>query len=92
MSNSNSIEPGADVMSGAQLRDPDIQDQASIFKTLVVTVQHFFGGFNRVVGDNQHIRSDSGVFKGRQSRGSRLFQASVWHRSIKNDSQTGGTR
>ena len=42
MSNSNSTKPNED------LPDADIQEQTAIFKALVMTVQHFFGGFSRL--------------------------------------------
>lgn len=35
-------------MLSAHLTDPDFQEQVSVVKTLVVTVHHFFGGFERV--------------------------------------------
>jgi len=46
MPNSNSAQPGVDVKSSAPLIDSDIQEQVSFIKTLVVTIEHFFGGFN----------------------------------------------
>jgi len=36
------------VLSDADTMDSDIQAQLAIFRTLVVTVQHFFGGFGRL--------------------------------------------
>ncbi len=48
MSNSNPTKPGAAVMTIADPMDPDIQAQVSILKALVGTVQHFFGGFDRL--------------------------------------------
>jgi hypothetical protein len=46
MLNSSSTQPGAAVMTIADPLDPDIQAQVSMLKTLVGTVQHFFGGFD----------------------------------------------
>ena len=48
MSNPDPTQPGVDVMPLARPTDPDLQEQVSILKTLVVTVQHFFGGFERL--------------------------------------------
>jgi len=36
------------VASGADMTDPDMQAQVAIFRTLVVTVHHFFGGFGHL--------------------------------------------
>lgn len=48
MPNSNLTMPSGAVQSITPLMDADIQEQASIFEALVMTVQHFFGGFNRL--------------------------------------------
>jgi hypothetical protein len=48
MSNANMAKPKVDRSSDEQLRDADIEEQASLFKAFMVTVQHFFGGFNRL--------------------------------------------
>jgi len=48
MSKSNSTKPSVDVLPVAHPLDADIQEQTAIFKALVVTVQHFFGGFGRL--------------------------------------------
>ncbi len=48
MSNPDPTQPGVEVMPLARPTDPDLQEQVSILKTLVVTVQHFFGGFERL--------------------------------------------
>ena len=48
MSNPDPTQPGVDVMPLSHPTDPDLQEQVSILKTLVVTVQHFFGGFERL--------------------------------------------
>jgi len=44
-------KPDVDVTSAEQSLDADIQEQKSIFKAFVVTVQHFFSGFNRLFQD-----------------------------------------
>ena len=57
MTNSNAAKPSGDVTNTEHLLNADIQKQASIFKAFVVTVQHFFGGFNRLfqgVTDPRH--------------------------------------
>ncbi len=48
MSNSDPTQLGAAVMTIADPTDPDIQAQVSMLKALVGTVQHFFGGFERL--------------------------------------------
>jgi hypothetical protein len=57
MPNSNAATPGIDVTTAEQQLDADSQEQAALFKTLIVTVQHFFGSFNRLfqgVSDPRH--------------------------------------
>ena len=57
MHNSNPAKPGVDVTTAEHPLDADIQEQALIFKAFVVTVQHLFGGFNRLfqgVTDPRH--------------------------------------
>ena len=57
MSNTTADLPGVDVRAGGPSADADMRAQASIFKTFVVTVQHFFGGFQRLfqgVTDPRH--------------------------------------
>jgi hypothetical protein len=57
MHNSNPAKPGVDVTTAEHPLDADIQEQASIFKAFVVTVEHFFGGFQRLfqgVTDPRH--------------------------------------
>ncbi len=57
MYNSNPAKPGVDVAAAEHPLDADIQEQALIFKAFVVTVQHLFGGFNRLfqgVTDPRH--------------------------------------
>ncbi len=44
MYNSNPAKPGVDVTTAEHPLDADIQEQASIFRAFVVTVEHFFGG------------------------------------------------
>jgi hypothetical protein len=51
MSNSTSAKPGIDAPAAEHAQDADIQEQEAIFKAFVVTVQHFFGGFNRLFQD-----------------------------------------
>jgi len=48
MSNSDPTQLGVEVMPSALPIDPDHQKQVSILKALVVTVQHFFGGFEHL--------------------------------------------
>jgi hypothetical protein len=57
MSNTDTDKPCVDVMAVEHSQDADIREQASIFKSFVVTVQHFFGGFHRLfqgVSDPRH--------------------------------------
>jgi hypothetical protein len=57
MSNTDSGKPSVDVAVVAHSQDADVREQASIFKAFVVTVQHFFGGFQRLfqeVTDPRH--------------------------------------
>jgi hypothetical protein len=57
MSNTDTDKPRVDVTAVEHLQDTDIREQASIFKAFVVTVQHFFGGFERLfqgVTDPRH--------------------------------------
>jgi hypothetical protein len=51
MSNSTSAKPGIDAVTAEHTQDADVQEQEAIFKAFVVTVQHFFGGFNRLFQD-----------------------------------------
>ncbi len=51
MSNSNAAKPRMDVTSAEQPLDTDSQEQAALFKTFIVTVRHFFGGFKRLFQD-----------------------------------------
>ena len=48
MSSSTSTRPSVDVLPVAHPLDAGIQEHTAIFKALVVTVQHFFGGFDRL--------------------------------------------
>jgi hypothetical protein len=48
MSNCATPPAGSEVSSDGQARDPDEQAQAALFKTLVMTVHHFFGGFTEL--------------------------------------------
>jgi hypothetical protein len=48
MSNSSPTQPGAALMTTADPTDPDIQAQASMLQALVGTLEHFFGGFDRL--------------------------------------------
>jgi len=48
MSSPDPTQPGVEVMPLAPPTDPAFQEQVSILKSLVVTVQHFFGGFERL--------------------------------------------
>lgn len=57
MSNSNSAWPDVDTPIPESPVNADTQQQEAIFKALVVTVQHFFGGFTRLfqgVTDPRH--------------------------------------
>jgi hypothetical protein len=45
MCNPEPTESQVDVLSTTHPTDPDLQEQMALFKALVVTVQHFFGGF-----------------------------------------------
>jgi hypothetical protein len=57
MSNTTLDQPGVDVTDSESSLDADIREQASIFRAFVVTVQHFFGGFQRLfqgVTDPRH--------------------------------------
>jgi hypothetical protein len=51
MSNSKSAKSDATAPTATRSLDADIQEQAAIFKTLAVTVQHFFGGFKHLFRD-----------------------------------------
>jgi hypothetical protein len=58
MPNANSAKPSVDVTSAEQPLDADSQEQASIFRAFAVTVQHLFGGFDRLfqgVTDPRHL-------------------------------------
>ena len=48
MSSPDPTQQGVEVMPLAPPTDPAFQEQVSILKSLVVTVQHFFGGFERL--------------------------------------------
>ena len=48
MCNPDPTQPGVMMMPAAHPTDPDLQEQVSFFKSLVVTVHHFFGGFERL--------------------------------------------
>ena len=48
MSNSHSAKPNVAIATAGDSLDPDTQEQSLIFKSLMVTVQHFFGGFSRL--------------------------------------------
>jgi len=57
MSHTETNKPSVDLTTVAPSQDADIREQASIFKALVVTVQHLFGGFHRLfqgVTDPRH--------------------------------------
>ena len=58
MPDSNSVKPGVEATVAERPLDAALQEeQASLFKALVVTVQHFFGGFSRLfrgVTDPRH--------------------------------------
>lgn len=57
MPDTNTDQPRVDVTAGEPAPDADIREQASIFRAFVVTVQHFFGGFQRLfqgVTDPRH--------------------------------------
>ena len=57
MSSTTSDQPDVNVRAGEPAADADIREQASIFRAFVVTVQHFFGGFQRLfqgVTDPRH--------------------------------------
>jgi hypothetical protein len=57
VSNVNSVKLGVDAISTAQPLDADEQEQAALFETFIVTLQHFFGGFRRLfreVSDPRH--------------------------------------
>lgn len=48
MCNPDPIQPGVELLPSAHPTDPDIQEQVAVFRALVVTIQHFFGGFARL--------------------------------------------
>ena len=57
MSNTTLDQLSVDVTDSESSPDADIREQASIFRAFVVTVQHFFGGFQRLfqgVTDPRH--------------------------------------
>jgi hypothetical protein len=57
MSNTDTDQPHVDVTAGEPSAEAEIREQACIFRALVVTVQHFFGGFHRLfqgVSDPRH--------------------------------------
>ena len=57
MANTDSDKPSVDATAVAHSQDADMREQAAIFKALVVTVQHLFGGFQRLfqgVTDPRH--------------------------------------
>jgi len=51
MSNFNSAKPSVDATTAEHLLDTDIEEQASVFKAFLMTVKHFFGGFDRLFQD-----------------------------------------
>ena len=51
MANTDSDKPSVDATAVAHFPDADMREQAAIFKALVVTVQHLFGGFQRLFQD-----------------------------------------
>jgi hypothetical protein len=57
MSSTTSDQPDVNVRAGEPAADADIREQASIFRAFILTVQHFFGGFQRLfqgVTDPRH--------------------------------------
>jgi hypothetical protein len=57
MSHTDTDKPSVDVTAVEHSKDADIAEQASIFNAFVVTVQHLFGGFQRLfqgVTDPRH--------------------------------------
>ncbi len=48
MCNPEPTESQVVVLTTARPTDPDLQEQIALFKALVVTVQHFFGGFEHI--------------------------------------------
>lgn len=48
MCNPDPTQPGVVMMPAAHPTDPDLQEQMSVLKALVVTIHHFFGGFERL--------------------------------------------
>jgi len=48
MCNPEPTESQVVVLTTARPTDPDLQEQIALFKALVVTVQHFFGGFEHM--------------------------------------------
>ena len=51
MSDAKGVQSGVDAITAKRPLDTDEQEQVAIFKTFIVTVQHFFGGFKRLFQD-----------------------------------------